>query len=133
MIPAAAVPQAPMPGPSTMPFSFDDEPASKRLKTEESLIPEDKFLVQYPSPVHLYIQLPNVPEKPEWQLRGQTLSLTLPLTDPVRVSSTGILMDTKTWKCVSNLWSFYLIIGLLIGECVLDLLSTKAFVTNRSP
>lgn len=83
IIPAAAVAAPQMPGPSAIPFSFDDEPASKRFKTEDSLIQEDKFLAQYPSPVHLYIQLPNVPEKPEWQLRGQTLSLTLPLTDPV--------------------------------------------------
>ena len=29
------------------------------------------------------LQLPIVPEKPEWNLNGQAIPLTLPLTDPV--------------------------------------------------
>ncbi|CAF4409699.1 unnamed protein product, partial [Rotaria magnacalcarata] len=35
--------------------------------------------------VTITIQLPIVPEKPEWNLNGQAVPLTMPLTDPISV------------------------------------------------
>jgi splicing factor 3A subunit 1 len=35
--------------------------------------------------VTITVQLPIVPEKPEWNLNGQAIPLTLPITDPVRI------------------------------------------------
>ncbi len=63
-----------------------DEPSAKRLKTaEELLIPEQDYLAQYGGmgPVLFNISVPNVPEKPEWNLNGQVISLTMPLTETV--------------------------------------------------
>ena len=41
------------------------------------------FYVQ--GPVSFKVQVPNHPDKPEWQLNGQSLTFTLPLTDNVSV------------------------------------------------
>lgn len=62
-----------------------EEPASKRQKTEEHLIPEADFLAQYQArgPIKFYVQCPIVPEKPEWNLNGQSITLTMPLTETV--------------------------------------------------
>jgi splicing factor 3A subunit 1 len=62
-----------------------DEPAAKRQKTEEQLIPESEFLAQYgdKGPVTFIVQVPSVSDKPEWNLNGQTLQLSLPLTETV--------------------------------------------------
>ncbi|RMZ93061.1 Splicing factor 3A subunit [Brachionus plicatilis] len=62
-----------------------EEPASKRQKTEEHLIPEAEFLSQYQArgPIKFYVQCPIVAEKPEWNLNGQSISLTMALTEPV--------------------------------------------------
>ncbi|CAF0974030.1 unnamed protein product [Brachionus calyciflorus] len=82
------VPVAPPPQPVNtqpvvhMPAELE-EPASKRQKTEEHLIPEVDFLAQYQSrgPVKFYVQCPSVPDKPEWNLNGQSLPITMPLTE----------------------------------------------------
>lgn len=74
-----------------------EEPASKRQKTEEHLIPEADFLAQYQSrgPVKFYVQCPVVSEKPEWNLNGQSISLTMPLTETV-TSIKNKLTDRKS-------------------------------------
>ena len=63
-----------------------EEPASKRQKTEEQLVSEDEFLAQYghKGPITFSVQVPVVTDKPEWNLNGQIISLTLPLTETVR-------------------------------------------------
>lgn len=63
----------------------DDEPLSKKQKTEESLIAEEEFLKKNKSPVMFKVQVPKLSEKAEWKLNGQTVTLTLPLTDSVSV------------------------------------------------
>lgn len=63
----------------------DDEPPSKKTKTEESLIPEAEFLAKNKGPVTVRVQVPGAQEKPEWKLNGQILTMTLPLTDTVSV------------------------------------------------
>lgn len=83
----APMPPAMAPLPPEMPPSLpaDDEPPSKKTKTEESLIPEAEFLAKNKGPVTVRVQVPGAQEKPEWKLNGQILTMTLPLTDTVSV------------------------------------------------
>lgn len=78
-------PPKPPPQPVVMPEPEVLEPVAKKLKTaEELLIPEQDFLAQYGiGPVLFNITVPHVPDKPEWNLNGQTISLTMPLTETV--------------------------------------------------
>ncbi|XP_076454241.1 splicing factor 3A subunit 1-like [Babylonia areolata] len=75
------------PGPSQHPGPgmSQDEPPSKKQKTEDNLIPEDIFLQKNKGPVSVKVMVPNVSDKPEWKLNGQTLEFTLPLTDTISV------------------------------------------------
>ena len=82
-VPPQVVPQAPVrPAP---PPAEDDGPPSKKAKSEEALIPEAEFLAKSSGPVTFTVQVPKVPDKSEWKLNGQTVNLTLPLTDNVSV------------------------------------------------
>ena len=64
---------------------MEDEPASKKLKTEDSLMPEEEFLCRNKGPVSIKVQVPNMQDKTEWKLKGRVLVFTLPLTDQVSV------------------------------------------------
>uniref|UniRef100_A0A5S6R4U8 Splicing factor 3A subunit 1 n=1 Tax=Trichuris muris TaxID=70415 RepID=A0A5S6R4U8_TRIMR len=67
---------------------FDQEPSGKRQKTfEETLQPEADWLKLYldRGPINVRVQLPSVPDKPEWNLNGSTLTVQLRLTDQVSV------------------------------------------------
>jgi hypothetical protein len=46
------------------------------------------------SPVSLKVAVPNMSEKPEWRLKGQLLTLTLPLSDTVSVIKAKIHEET---------------------------------------
>ncbi|XP_065187262.1 splicing factor 3A subunit 1-like [Sycon ciliatum] len=85
----AAPPPPGMPGPppgGPPPPGVGDEPASKRRPDpEDHLIPEDQFIAQHPGPVTFGVVIPNSSEKSEWQLNGQTVRISLPITDPVSV------------------------------------------------
>ncbi|KAF3820818.1 hypothetical protein GH733_005363 [Mirounga leonina] len=93
IVPTAFVPAppvAPVPAPAPMPPvhpppPMEDEPASKKLKTEDSLVPEEEFLRRNKGPVSIKVQVPNMQDKTEWKLNGQVLVFTLPLTDQVSV------------------------------------------------
>ncbi|XP_050303574.1 splicing factor 3A subunit 1 [Anthonomus grandis grandis] len=61
----------------------DDEPANKKMRNEDSLVPEEVFLTRNPNPVSLKVQIPMMPEKSEWKLTGQMLMFTLPLSESV--------------------------------------------------
>jgi splicing factor 3A subunit 1 len=63
----------------------DDEPSNKRLKTEDQLIPEAKFLEMHSGkgPITFHVQAPSVPDKPEWNLENQLIPITMELTDTV--------------------------------------------------
>uniref|UniRef100_UPI00358F1148 splicing factor 3A subunit 1-like n=1 Tax=Myxine glutinosa TaxID=7769 RepID=UPI00358F1148 len=67
------------------PLPSEDEPAAKKLKSEDNLIPEEEFLRQAKGPVTFKVQVPTMQDKSEWKLGGQTLTFTLPLTDQVSV------------------------------------------------
>ncbi|CDW55098.1 Splicing factor 3A subunit 1 [Trichuris trichiura] len=72
---------------------FDQEPSAKRQKTfEETLQPEDDWLKLYQDrgPIDVKVQLPIVPDKPEWKLNGNTLNIQLSLTDQVSVLKSKI-------------------------------------------
>jgi len=71
----------------------DDEPASKRQRTEENLIPEGEFLARNLSPVTFKVMVPQMPDKPEWKLDGQILNLTLQLTDTVNTIKQRIMEE----------------------------------------
>ena len=64
---------------------MDDEPASKKARADgdNELMQEQEFLATHPSPVNFKVQVPDMREKTEWRCHGQTLMLTLPLTDQV--------------------------------------------------
>lgn len=58
----------------------DDEPNSKRQKTDElNLIPEEKFLADYPMDVNFIIQVPTSGEN----LQGQQLQFVMPPTSTI--------------------------------------------------
>ncbi|XP_044131202.1 splicing factor 3A subunit 1 isoform X2 [Bufo gargarizans] len=93
IVPAAFVPAppvAPVPTPAPLPPShppppMEDEPSAKKMKNEDSLIPEDEFLRRNKGPVTVKVQVPNMQDKTEWKLSGQVQAFTLPLTDQVSV------------------------------------------------
>jgi len=66
---------------------YPEEPTAKRQKTEDQLIPEATYLEQNAAkgPIKFNVQIPNVPDKPEWNLKGQLIPFTMPLTDTVSV------------------------------------------------
>jgi len=63
----------------------EDEPYSKRQRTEEAqLIPEAQFLAKYDKgvPITINVEVPNEePEKPEWKLNGQMITIQVNLKD----------------------------------------------------
>merc|ERR550519_3081869 len=58
-------------------------PQAKRQRTEDNLIPEGEFMARNLSPVTFKLSVPMMSDKPEWNLQGQMLSLTMPLTETV--------------------------------------------------
>ena len=71
----------------------DDEPASKRSRIEENLIPEGEFLARNVSPVTMKVAVPNMPDKPEWKCDGQMMSVTLALTETVNSVKSKIMEE----------------------------------------
>ena len=45
------------------------------------------------------VQIPNVPDKPELNLKGQVLSVTLPITDPVSSVCVCVCVHARTCVC----------------------------------
>lgn len=89
-----AAPAPPQPGSIKHPEVDDEQPPAKKMRTEETLMPEGEFMAKNPSPVPLKVAVPNMSEKPEWRLKGQLLSLTLPLTDTVSVIKAKVHEET---------------------------------------
>merc|ERR1719232_2356186 len=87
-----AMPAAPTVYMPPMPME-DDEPASKRSRIEENLIPEGEFLARNVSPVTMKVSVPNMPDKPEWKCDGQMMSVTLALTETVNTVKAKIMEE----------------------------------------
>lgn len=101
--PAPPMPPGYMPGPPGAPMppqppqpppqlgmkhpsdTSEDEPPAKKVRTEESLIPESQFLAKNKSPVTFKVAVPLMADKAEWKLKGQMINITLPLRDTVSV------------------------------------------------
>lgn len=66
-----------------IPIPVEEEPQSKKLRSEDHLIPEAQFISMHKSPVTIQVQIPNISDKSEWKLNGQTVALSLALTDTV--------------------------------------------------
>ncbi|CAG9809329.1 unnamed protein product [Chironomus riparius] len=65
------------------PFDIpEEEHPAKKACTESKLIPEDKFIKMFMSPINIQVQVPNV-EKSEWKLNGQQLSIDIDLKDTI--------------------------------------------------
>ncbi|XP_078679823.1 splicing factor 3A subunit 1-like [Branchiostoma floridae x Branchiostoma belcheri] len=62
-----------------------EEPAAKKQKTEDTLVSEEEFLKRNKGPVTFKVIVPKMDDKSEWNLNGQTLTFTLPVTDTVSV------------------------------------------------
>ncbi|CAF4818959.1 unnamed protein product [Pieris macdunnoughi] len=65
-----------------VPIPEDDEPASKRPRTEDALEPEMSWLAKHSGNITVQVSLPQAPERSEWRLDGRVLSF------PVTLSST---------------------------------------------
>ena len=71
----------------------DDEPSAKKGKFDESdLMSEDVFMRQNPPNVTFRVQVPDLPDKSDWQCQGQTLSVNAQLSDSVRTIYNCILV-----------------------------------------
>lgn len=86
LAPAAPIPEAPVP--------IEEEPPSKKLRSEDNLLPESDFLALHSGPVSLQVQVPSGVDKPEWRLNGQIISLNLALGDSVTTLKSKIQEET---------------------------------------
>lgn len=71
------------PAPPVMDMT-EDEPASKKSRQEDSLVPEDVFMQHHKSPITIQVQVPTSSDKPEWKLNGQLLSINIGLADTIQ-------------------------------------------------
>ena len=95
--PQPPVPSQPPPPPAGVGGEKDEEdggPPTKKARTEESLVHEQEWCRRHPGPIKFRVQVPVMADKPEWKLGGQTLTLALPLTDPVSVVKARIHDET---------------------------------------
>ncbi|EDW25170.1 GL22994 [Drosophila persimilis] len=70
------------PAPPVDLMSVEEEPPTKKLRSEDNLIPEAEFISTHKSPVTIQVLVPNS-DKSEWKLNGQMIAVTLALTDPI--------------------------------------------------
>ena len=87
-----AMPAAPPVYMPPMPMD-EDEPASKKSRMEEHLIPEGEFLARNQGPVTFKVSVPNMADKPEWKCDGQMMSVTLALTETVNSVKSKIMEE----------------------------------------
>lgn len=82
--------QPPAPPIDTPTIEHIQEPPTKKQRTEDSLIPEEEFLASHSGSLTLNISVPNLADKPELNMNGQTMTVTLNLTDMVSVIKSKI-------------------------------------------
>ncbi|XP_023175363.1 splicing factor 3A subunit 1 [Drosophila hydei] len=81
-MPSGNNPQQISPAPPVDMMPIEEEPPTKKMRSEDNLIPEADFIAQHKSPVTIQVQVPNT-DKSEWKLNGQMIAITLALTDPI--------------------------------------------------
>lgn len=98
---ASPVAPAPVPAVHSTPL-IEDEPASKKLKIEDSLTLKE-VLCRNEGPVSIRVQVPSMQDKTEWKLNEQVLVFTLPLSDQCSVIQVKIHEATGTPARKQNL------------------------------
>ncbi|XP_065840413.1 splicing factor 3A subunit 1-like isoform X2 [Oscarella lobularis] len=88
-------PPPPPPPPPSQPFipPLPGEPVPKRGRVdlaEGEYIPEQDFIAMNPGPVNIKVQIPSLPDKLEWSLNGQMVTITLPVTEQVAAIKTKL-------------------------------------------
>ncbi|XP_034113619.1 splicing factor 3A subunit 1 [Drosophila albomicans] len=81
-MPSGGGPPQISPAPPVEIMPMEDEPPTKKIRSEDNLIPEAEFISLHKSPVTIQVQVPNT-DKSEWKLNGQMIAVTLALTDPI--------------------------------------------------
>merc|ERR1712083_266828 len=69
-------------------------PSFSGHRREDNLMPEADFLARNISPVTFRVVMPDMPDKPEWKLHGQTIAVTLPLSDPISALKARLFDET---------------------------------------
>lgn len=87
MPPLPLIPPPPltgMPLPPHMPPPPDLPPAKRQKQDETSgLIPEEEFAANHPDDIEIHVQVPNEPDKSEYTLAGQTIQISVPISELV--------------------------------------------------
>ncbi len=99
MVDLGGGPSAPAPAPPPPPVApVPDEPPAKRPRGEDHLLPEPEFLAQYShlGPVAFHVVCPGAAGSgsSDWKLHGQTVALSLPLSDTVSVIKARLHEET---------------------------------------
>ncbi|KAH8311573.1 hypothetical protein KR044_006974 [Drosophila immigrans] len=81
-MPSGGGPPQISPAPPVEIMPMEDEPPTKKIRSEDNLVPEAEFISLHKSPVTIQVQIPNT-DKSEWKLNGQMIAVTLALTDPI--------------------------------------------------
>jgi len=87
----------------------DDEPLSKKSKLdsmEADLVPEQMFIKQKPSSVTFRVQVPDLPDKSDWQCQGQVLSISAQLSDAVSVYNVKT-ENISNFECIFDNLALY--------------------------
>lgn len=92
----------------------DEEPSNKKMRNEDSLIPEEVFLARNTNPVTLKVSIPLQPEKTEWKLSGQVLTFTMPLAESVATLKAKVQDDTAMPPAKQKLFYDVSILKLII-------------------
>jgi splicing factor 3A subunit 1 len=68
-----------------------EPPMAKRVRSEmDDFIPEEDFIKSNPGSVTFTVLVPHAPDRSEWPLHGQSLSINLPITDSISVIKSKI-------------------------------------------
>ncbi|KAL7744343.1 hypothetical protein ACLKA6_001735 [Drosophila palustris] len=81
-MPSGSGPPQISPAPPVELIPIEDEPPTKKIRSEDNLVPEAEFISLHKSPVTIQVQIPNT-DKSEWKLNGQMIAVTLALADPI--------------------------------------------------
>lgn len=97
--------------------SISIEPSAKKRKTaDDFFMLESEFLALKAAsgPVKFYVQCPQVPDKPEWNLNGQRITLELELNEPVLTIKHKLMQQLQVpiskQKLLFHVCLFFLII-----------------------
>ena len=128
-------PRPPMMAPPSMTPRMNpaDEPPNKKAKSEDNLMPESLWLAQHNSgPITDKVVIPQDSSKPEWNNNGQTLTLTLPLSDLEKTMEEELtcmicqelLIEATNLNCAHTFCSFCLQVtsetSVLLWPCMLS-------------